>query len=195
LQKQRSCALSSDRTHGRHERGPGVPLGQVRLAKDRDPHSRARPTPRGAYSRQSVAALHPCPQLVRLPPVSSRRPESDGLAGCGFQIASEFSVLIHGPLSSMKWAKPEASLPWFKGLECPPPTATAWRFARRSAFLFLNANLQVIVCFTAPGLGCPRWPATSHSCPRHSCPRQDSNLRTSLRRRVLYPLSYGGPGD
>jgi hypothetical protein len=26
------------------------------------------------------------------------------------------------------------------------------------------------------------------------CPRQDSNLRTSLRRRVLYPLSYGGPG-
>ncbi len=26
------------------------------------------------------------------------------------------------------------------------------------------------------------------------CPRQDSNLRTPLRRRVLYPLSYGGPG-
>lgn len=25
------------------------------------------------------------------------------------------------------------------------------------------------------------------------CPRQDSNLRTTLRRRVLYPLSYGGP--
>jgi hypothetical protein len=25
-----------------------------------------------------------------------------------------------------------------------------------------------------------------------SCPRQDSNLRTALRRRVLYPLSYGG---
>ena len=25
-----------------------------------------------------------------------------------------------------------------------------------------------------------------------ACPRQDSNLRTSLRRRVLYPLSYGG---
>src|SRR5688500_20233455 len=24
------------------------------------------------------------------------------------------------------------------------------------------------------------------------CPRQDSKLRTSLRRRVLYPLSYGG---
>ncbi len=24
------------------------------------------------------------------------------------------------------------------------------------------------------------------------CPRQDSNLRTALRRRVLYPLSYGG---
>ena len=27
------------------------------------------------------------------------------------------------------------------------------------------------------------------------CPRQDSNLRTTLRRRVLYPLSYGGPGQ
>jgi hypothetical protein len=25
-------------------------------------------------------------------------------------------------------------------------------------------------------------------------PRQDSNLRTPLRRRVLYPLSYGGSG-
>ena len=24
------------------------------------------------------------------------------------------------------------------------------------------------------------------------CPRQDSNLRTRLRRAVLYPLSYGG---
>ena len=24
------------------------------------------------------------------------------------------------------------------------------------------------------------------------CPRQDSNLRTALRRRVLYPLSYEG---
>ena len=27
---------------------------------------------------------------------------------------------------------------------------------------------------------------------RKQCPRQDSNLRTALRRRVLYPLSYGG---
>ena len=27
---------------------------------------------------------------------------------------------------------------------------------------------------------------------RKGCPRQDSNLRTSLRRRVLYPLSYEG---
>ena len=25
-----------------------------------------------------------------------------------------------------------------------------------------------------------------------TCPRQDSNLRTRLRRAVLYPLSYGG---
>ena len=24
------------------------------------------------------------------------------------------------------------------------------------------------------------------------CPRQESNLRTRLRRAVLYPLSYGG---
>src|SRR3712207_7838326 len=29
--------------------------------------------------------------------------------------------------------------------------------------------------------------------PSGACPRQDSNLRTALRRRVLYPLSYGGP--
>ena len=26
------------------------------------------------------------------------------------------------------------------------------------------------------------------------CPRQDSNLRSRLRRAVLYPLSYGGNG-
>ena len=25
-----------------------------------------------------------------------------------------------------------------------------------------------------------------------ACPRQDSNLRSRLRRAVLYPLSYGG---
>src|SRR5437899_10721588 len=37
----------------------------------------------------------------------------------------------------------------------------------------------------------------SARCPEtsHRCPRQDSNLRTALRRRVLYPLSYGGPVD
>src|SRR4051794_10843707 len=28
--------------------------------------------------------------------------------------------------------------------------------------------------------------------PGDGCPRQDSNLRTRLRRAVLYPLSYGG---
>ena len=28
--------------------------------------------------------------------------------------------------------------------------------------------------------------------PAARCPRQDSNLRTRLRRAVLYPLSYGG---
>ena len=27
------------------------------------------------------------------------------------------------------------------------------------------------------------------------CPQQDSNLRTRLRRAVLYPLSYGGSAD
>jgi hypothetical protein len=26
------------------------------------------------------------------------------------------------------------------------------------------------------------------------CPQEDSNLRPCLRRAVLYPLSYGGPG-
>jgi hypothetical protein len=32
-------------------------------------------------------------------------------------------------------------------------------------------------------------------CPgEETRPRQDSNLRTPLRRRVLYPLSYGGSG-
>jgi hypothetical protein len=31
------------------------------------------------------------------------------------------------------------------------------------------------------------WPAEIYACPR-----QDSNLRTRLRRPVLYPLSYEG---
>ncbi len=35
-----------------------------------------------------------------------------------------------------------------------------------------------------------RFPRMVHRC--RECPRQDSNLRTTLRRRVLYPLSYGG---
>ena len=30
------------------------------------------------------------------------------------------------------------------------------------------------------------------TCAFGECPRQDSNLRTRLRRAVLYPLSYGG---
>ena len=34
---------------------------------------------------------------------------------------------------------------------------------------------------------CQRCPETSHWRPR-----QDSNLRSRLRRAVLYPLSYGG---
>jgi hypothetical protein len=32
----------------------------------------------------------------------------------------------------------------------------------------------------------------AHEFVKAQCPRQDSNLRTALRRRVLYPLSYGG---
>jgi hypothetical protein len=32
----------------------------------------------------------------------------------------------------------------------------------------------------------------SYNCRSTGCPRQDSNLRTRLRRAVLYPLSYGG---
>src|SRR3954452_21932197 len=34
--------------------------------------------------------------------------------------------------------------------------------------------------------------AFSTSSSEEKCPRQDSNLRTRLRRAVLYPLSYGG---
>lgn len=36
-----------------------------------------------------------------------------------------------------------------------------------------------------------RWTCTPRIVARR-CPRQDSNLRTRLRRAVLYPLSYGG---
>ena len=36
------------------------------------------------------------------------------------------------------------------------------------------------------------YPSVKVRIPSRSCPRQDSNLRTALRRRVLYPLSYEG---
>ena len=35
-------------------------------------------------------------------------------------------------------------------------------------------------------------PITLRCCSSVTCPRQDSNLRSRLRRAVLYPLSYGG---
>ena len=34
---------------------------------------------------------------------------------------------------------------------------------------------------------------STHACAATQCPRQDSNLRSRLRRPVLYPLSYEGP--
>jgi hypothetical protein len=37
--------------------------------------------------------------------------------------------------------------------------------------------------------------AERHSEVKPWCPRQDSNLRSRLRRAVLYPLSYGGRSD
>jgi hypothetical protein len=40
----------------------------------------------------------------------------------------------------------------------------------------------------------PRPEAVQQSAVLVRRPRQDSNLRTRLRRAVLYPLSYGGSG-
>ncbi len=41
----------------------------------------------------------------------------------------------------------------------------------------------------------PAGPVTALTSTFVVCPRQDSNLRTRLRRAVLYPLSYGGSGQ
>ncbi|CAL2072239.1 hypothetical protein GPN2_22497 [Streptomyces murinus] len=41
-----------------------------------------------------------------------------------------------------------------------------------------------------PTSASPLMTGSSGTNPR--CPRQDSNLRTRLRRPLLYPLSYGG---
>ena len=48
----------------------------------------------------------------------------------------------------------------------------------------LTIRVTLVPDLTDPGGG--------RALPLCSCPRQDSNLRTALRRRVLYPLSYGG---
>src|SRR3954454_10816668 len=45
-----------------------------------------------------------------------------------------------------------------------------------------------------PALSCrhPHWSEHDSCWLTGECPRQDSNLRTRLRRTLLYPLSYGG---
>src|SRR3954468_21384297 len=45
-----------------------------------------------------------------------------------------------------------------------------------------------------PALSCrhPHWSEHDSRWLTGECPRQDSNLRTRLRRPLLYPLSYGG---
>ncbi len=45
-----------------------------------------------------------------------------------------------------------------------------------------------------PALCCrhPPWSERGFGSLTGECPRQDSNLRTRLRRPLLYPLSYGG---
>jgi hypothetical protein len=43
-------------------------------------------------------------------------------------------------------------------------------------------------------IDCPKIVYKPLTCGFAECPRQDSNLRSRLRRAMLYPLSYGGPG-
>jgi hypothetical protein len=60
-----------------------------------------------------------------------------------------------------------------------------------------NSTLIFMVCRRGLPSSEPRLVMRSEhraAAPSSLCPRQDSNLRTSLRRRVLYPLSYGGSG-
>lgn len=50
---------------------------------------------------------------------------------------------------------------------CGPSTADRMKKTLRAAFPLIGGSIR-------------------------KCPRQDSNLRTRLRRPMLYPLSYGG---
>ena len=62
-----------------------------------------------------------------------------------------------------------------------------------------RSGREQVVALERGGRGCRSVPASSRighgrivRASRPVCPRQDSNLRTRLRRPVLYPLSYGG---
>jgi hypothetical protein len=98
------------------------------LIAARDAHHKAH-----IRVNQSLPCIRvPSPRSCRQSPLVVRG--RNGLAGCSFQIASEFSVLIHGSLGSMKWRSLKRPCPGSRAWpswECPPPTATAWRFGRR----------------------------------------------------------------
>ena len=79
-----------------------------------------------------------------------------------------------------------------------------WRRSHRRTSSVRSPNVVAVEPIDPPRLH-PKWPRcrSAGSCggdqrPRSSrriwCPRQDSNLRTRLRRAMLYPLSYEG-GD
>ena len=75
---------------------------------------------------------------------------------------------------------------------------TARSEAARSASAVANAQNPVAKCCQTPMWS--TWPPTRRKVNRRSDakfgwrPRRDSNSRSRLRRAVLYPLSYGGPG-
>ena len=84
---------------------------------------------------------------------------------------------------------------------CRPPGSV------RGASPFLGLTADQGQCLKIVPTNSHRWHTAAHTrrprtqrtrwwrglwAPHKGCPRQDSNLRTRLRRPLLYPLSYGG---
>jgi hypothetical protein len=76
------------------------------------------------------------------------------------------------------------------GLVASRYTRPAMQSAARSPVVALLAQPACDLLVAPPAVAA----AVHEDVGRHGRPRQDSNLRTRLRRPMLYPLSYGGGG-
>ncbi len=115
-----------------------------------------------------------------------RDPGSYGFVGANGGTLSKYSVGIYSTTPTERRPDRSAELQAEIAAAWPPPITSERPTARPPS---RPARSSTTAAATAPasGNGLATSPLVSVWCPR-----QDSNLRSRLRRAVLYPLSYGG---